>query len=130
MRHDGDGGRPRPKRSRKRGGPTSGAGHRRSKSHGAKNDLATGSLLAGRHAVLALLEHQPQRGVHLYMQKGARGLDAHRQAAMKAHIPISELDKEALTQRYGGEPNQQGVLLKAGAYVYLDEEEMLDGSPS
>jgi len=86
--------------------------------------------VVGRHAVEAVLRHQPQRAKKLWVQDGAKKLEGIFDLAGEAGVDVSMLPKAKLDARVPPELVHQGLLLEAKAFPYAELEDVLAEKPT
>lgn len=85
-------------------------------------------MVVGRHPVRETLEHQPQRGLTLYIAEGAQAsedLQTIVELAQAHQIGILRISREDLDSRSGDIQNQ-GVVLTCRDFPYANEYEVID----
>lgn len=100
-------------------------GHTAPAAPGAPQRLAPESFIMGRHAVKAILEHNPARAKRLHLQAGVDVAEI-QDIAQDAGLEIVQTSKATLDALSGQEAAHQGVLLEVSKQTYVSLEDALD----
>ncbi len=94
-----------------------------------RQDAASQNFIYGLHAVMAVLEHQPERAKKLFIAR-AEDATAIKSLAHRAGIPHEQIDRQNLEKRFKVGSEAQGLVLLCSAFPYVDLNDALKSSPS
>lgn len=89
------------------------------------------NVVFGFHSAEEAIDNHPDRINHVWFFGGHRGARLHElvRKAQSAGIPVTRVDRQALT-RLAGNQHHQDVLVELSPYKYYDVDDLLENSPA
>ncbi|MCP4504221.1 MAG: 23S rRNA (guanosine(2251)-2'-O)-methyltransferase RlmB [Deltaproteobacteria bacterium] len=84
----------------------------------------------GRHAVEAVLLHQPMRAKKMWLQEGSKKVDGLLEAAKEAGVHVEQVPRARIDSKVPRDQVHQGVLLEAKPFPYVEIDALIKQKPT